>query len=106
MKPATRKALFNKDGTMNKRIIQAFNSCQWVEKTQRVYPVYYTDENGNPAGVVDLRIYILEILKRERLKFTQGIDKQRAPRGGIVGTYYTLTPLGWETLNKIKQWQD
>ena len=106
MKPATRKALFNRDGTMNKKFIKALNSCTWDEKTRRVYPVYYSDEFGNPANTVDLRLYVLGILKRERLRFTQGIDRNRAPRGGMVGTYYTLTLKGWETLIKIKEWQD
>lgn len=106
MKPATRKALFGRDGKMKKNFIQALNSCTWDAKRRRVYPCRYSDEFGNPANVIDLRLYVLGILKRERLRFTQGIDKERAPRGGIVGTYYTLTVKGWETLNKIKEWQD
>lgn len=106
MKPATRKALLTKDGKMKKIFVKALNSCTWDEKRRRVYPVYYSDEFGNPAKTIDLRLYVLGILKRERLRFTQGLDRERAPRGGVVGTYYTLTVKGWETLNKIRLWQD
>lgn len=106
MKPATRKILLTKTGDMDKRYIKAFNSCEWIEKTRRVYPVRYADENNNPSSTIDLRLYILAVLKRERLRFTQGMDLKRAPRGGKVGIYYTLTPQGWETLQTIKLWQN
>lgn len=103
MKEATKKILINLDGTLNKRYVSALRSCHWDDKRKRIYPVRYSDANGNPAKIIDLRLYVIAIMKRQQYRYTIGNDKERAPRGGQVGTFYKLTPNSYNFIKSLCQ---